>query len=128
MSETNRVDEIQQVVVKLPLISRREIQTKVVVGSGETVVMGGLIDTISQETFHRVPILGSVPVLGKLFQRMDTTEENRNLLVFVTATVLSERGESLYAVGEEIPAAPSSGTEPAGPRDPVPETIAAPRP
>lgn len=92
---TNTVNEIQQVTVKLPIISRREIQTKVVVRSGDTVVMGGLIDTVEQETVHKVPYLSEVPVLGKLFQRLDATEETRNLLVFVTATVMSESGESL---------------------------------
>ncbi len=89
--------DIEQVVVKLPIISRREIQTKVVVASGETVVMGGLVDTVKQETKQSVPFLGAIPVLGKLFQRLDVTEEKRNLLVFVTATVVSERGESVIA-------------------------------
>ncbi len=86
---------IRQVVVKLPRISRREVQTKVVVDSGETVVMGGLIRTVSQDTKHRVPVLGSLPLVGPLFRRTDVTEERRNLLIFVTATVISERGESL---------------------------------
>ncbi len=89
--------DIEQIVVKLPIISRREIQTKVVVGSGETVVMGGLVDTVKQETRQSVPFLGAIPLLGKLFQRMDVTEQKRNLLVFVTATVVSERGESVIA-------------------------------
>ncbi len=88
---------IRQVVAKLPIISRREVQTKVVVESGETVVLGGLIDTVTQETRHRVPVLGSLPLLGSLFRRTEQTEQNKNLLIFVTATVLSERGESLRA-------------------------------
>ena len=92
-----RFVDIEQVVVKLPIISRREIQTKVVVDSGETVVMGGLVDTVKQETKQSVPFLGSIPILGKLFQRLDITEQKRNLLVFVTATVVSERGESVVA-------------------------------
>ena len=96
--------EIRQVVVKLPRISRREVQTKVVVDSGETVVMGGLIRTVSQETVRRVPILGSLPLLGPLFRRTDATEEQRNLIIFVTATVISERGESLIPLVR--PAAP----------------------
>jgi type IV pilus assembly protein PilQ len=96
--------EIRQVVVKLPRISRREVQTKVVVDSGETVVMGGLIRTVSQDTVRRVPILGSLPLLGPLFRRTDATEEQRNLIIFVTATVISERGESL--VPQVRPAAP----------------------
>jgi type II secretory pathway component GspD/PulD (secretin) len=40
-------------------------------------------------------VLGSLPGVGRLFRRTDNTEENKNLLVFVTATVISERGESL---------------------------------
>jgi len=60
--------------------------------------MGGLIETVKQETLHKVPILGSIPLLGKLFRRIDAVEQRRNLLVFVTATVVSERGESLMPV------------------------------
>ncbi|MEX2607029.1 MAG: hypothetical protein WD708_06755 [Kiritimatiellia bacterium] len=93
--EVGNSDQIRQVVVKLPRIARREVQTKVVVESGETVVMGGLIRTISQDTVRKVPILGSLPLIGNLFKRTDTTEERRNLIIFVTATVISERGESL---------------------------------
>lgn len=93
--EDEENQRIQQVVVKLPRIARREVQTKVVVDSGETVVMGGLIRTVSQDTVHRVPILGSLPIIGGLFRRTDVTEDRRNLLIFVTATVISERGESL---------------------------------
>jgi type II secretory pathway component GspD/PulD (secretin) len=89
---------IDQVVVKLPVIARREVQTKVQVKSGETVVMGGLIDTVTQDTKHKIPILGSIPGLGRLFRRDDVTEERRNLLVFVTATVISDRGESLVTL------------------------------
>jgi type IV pilus assembly protein PilQ len=99
-------EDIRRVVVKLPIINRREIQTKVVVRSGDTVVMGGLIDSVQQETVHKVPFLGDIPGLGKLFQRLDVTEESRNLLVFVTATILSESGESL------VPLAPARPLQP----------------
>ncbi len=86
---------LQQVSVKLPTISRREVQTKVVVQSGETVVMGGLIEVVSTDTEHRIPLLGHLPIIGQLFRRKDTIEQRRNLIIFVTATVISERGESL---------------------------------
>lgn len=94
---------LQQVEVKLPTISRREVQTKVVVQSGETVAMGGLIEVVSTDREHRVPLLGHLPLIGQLFRRVDTVEQRRNLLIFVTATVISERGESLIpsaAAGE----------------------------
>jgi type IV pilus assembly protein PilQ len=91
---TNKVT-IHQVAIKLPLIVRREVQTKVIVQTGETVVMGGLIDSVKQSTVHKVPFLSDIPLLGKLFTRVDVTEENENLLIFVTASVVSERGETL---------------------------------
>ncbi len=88
-------NNLQQVEVKLPTISRREVQTKVVVQSGETVVMGGLIEVVSTDQEHRIPVLGHLPIIGQLFRRKDTVEQRRNLIIFVTATVISERGESL---------------------------------
>lgn len=90
--------EIQQLEVKLPQFTRREIQTRVSVESGQTVVMGGLIDNVSQETVQKIPFLGSIPYVGRFFQDRQTTEEVRNLIIFVTATVISDRGESLLPV------------------------------
>lgn len=95
ITATDEQSTIRQVVVKLPVVSRKEVQTKVIVESGETVVLGGLIDTVTQDTVHKVPFLGDVPLLGKLFQRRDVTQHNQNLLIFVTAKVISERGETL---------------------------------
>jgi len=92
---TNSTDNIRQVVAKLPIFSRKEIQTKVITDSGETVVLGGLISTVKQETMHAVPFLSKLPLIGALFRRLDVTEQRRNLLIFVTATVISERGEKL---------------------------------
>ena len=89
--------KIGQVVAKLPRIIRQEVQTKVIVQSGETVVMGGLISSVKQNTVHKIPFLSDIPVIGKLFTRLDETEENENLLIFVTASVVSERGETLVA-------------------------------
>ncbi len=94
-SVDNSSNSLQQVAVKLPTISRREIQTKVIVQSGETVVMGGLIEVVSTDVEHRIPLLGHLPLIGQLFRRRDTVEQRRNLIIFVTATVISERGESL---------------------------------
>jgi type IV pilus assembly protein PilQ len=86
---------IQQVTVKLPIIKRQEVQTKVITQSGETVVMGGLVTSVKQKTLHKIPFLSDIPLLGPLFTRLDETEHNENLLIFVTATVISERGETL---------------------------------
>ncbi len=102
-----------QVEIKLPTIERREIQTKVVVDSGETVVMGGLITSAISKNTKKIPILGDIPILGKLFQSKSSTEIRKNLIIFVTATVLSSRGENVFtteAVGlnQQIPVSPSN--------------------
>lgn len=88
---------IRQVVVKLPVFTRQEVATKLTVQSGDTVVMGGLIRSVEQETVHKVPVLGDLPLLGSLFRRTGVTEHRKNLLIFVTATVISDRGESLVS-------------------------------
>lgn len=108
---TNKVN-IYQVAVKLPRIIRREVQTKVIVQTGETVVMGGLIDSVKQNTLHKVPFLSDIPLIGRLFTRVDETEENENLLIFVTASVVSERGETLIAQEKGSEPLPASGKTP----------------
>ncbi|MEM7396352.1 MAG: hypothetical protein AAF492_28790, partial [Verrucomicrobiota bacterium] len=89
---------VNRLPVRLPVFSKREVKTKVIVQSGETVVLGGLIDTVDQEVNNDLPFLSDIPVAGKLFQRNDSTETRLNLLIFVTATVISDRGESLVPI------------------------------
>jgi type II secretory pathway component GspD/PulD (secretin) len=69
-----------------------------VVQSGETVVMGGLITSQETRTQNSVPFLSSIPFLGRFFQSEQIDDQKRNLLVFVTATILSDRGENLVPV------------------------------
>ncbi len=79
--------------IKLPQSRDQEISTRVVVQSGETVVMGGVIEN-EQTTFtEAVPILGKLPVIGAAFRTKTEISRPRYLLIFVTATLLSESGE-----------------------------------
>ncbi len=93
-------------IVRLPIFRRSRIETEMIVRSGETVVMGGLITSSESRTENRVPILSSIPIIGRLFRRDGVEIRRSNLLIFVTATILSERGETL------IPVTPTAG--PAG--------------
>ena len=85
-------------LMRLPIFREQDMTTKVIVQSGETVVLGGLITTIESKKVSKVPILGSIPLIGSLFRHENIEELNQNLLVFVTATLLSQRGESLVPV------------------------------
>lgn len=85
-------------VVKLPIFRRSLIETEVVVQSGETVMMGGLITSQETKTLNGVPFLSSIPFLGRFFQSEQIDDQKRNLMIFVTATILSDRGENLVPV------------------------------
>ncbi len=84
---------IKDFEIRLPESRDQELATRVVVNSGETVVMGGVME-MEQTTFtEAVPILGSLPIIGAAFRRQTEFERPRYLLIFVTATLLSESGE-----------------------------------
>ncbi len=90
-------------LVKLPIFRKSVIETEVIVHSGETVIMGGLISSSETKTRHSVPFLSAIPFLGRFFEHDNVDETKQNLLVFVTATIISERGESLVPIGGETP-------------------------
>lgn len=86
-------DEVAQ-LINLPLygtvpeINRREVNTAVLVGDGETVVIGGVYEFTDRESVSKVPFLGDIPFLGNLFKKRGRSKEKAELLVFVTPKVL----------------------------------------
>ncbi|PKI13177.1 type II secretion system secretin GspD [Colwellia sp. 12G3] len=83
-------------------INKREIKTTVMADSGDTVVLGGLIDEDVQESVQKVPILGDIPIIGHLFKSTTNSTRKRNLMVFLRATIvrdsalMTEISESKY--------------------------------
>ncbi len=77
-----------------PTIAKREIQTTVTVPDGSTVVLGGLIRQDRVRRIARVPVLGSIPVLGRLFRYTQDRTQRSNLLVFVTPKVVGDAAEA----------------------------------
>jgi type IV pilus assembly protein PilQ len=93
-------DSVGQVIVggagqQVPSIDTREITTQVLVNDGQTVVLGGILETERRETEKKVPYLGDVPVLGRLFKTTGKTNNKDELLIFVTPKILRE-GVSVY--------------------------------
>jgi len=78
-----------------PVIDTRTTQTSVVIKSGETIVIGGLIREQEEVTKRKIPVLGDIPGLGELFKTHHSTIQKKNLLIFLTATVLNSRGEPI---------------------------------
>ena len=72
------------------ITNKREITTQILTSDGGTVVLGGLIEDSVQTGERRVPILGSIPVLGHLFRSQTSSKTKTNLLVFIRATIVRD--------------------------------------
>ena len=76
----------------IPVISSTKMKTTVTIGNGETIAMGGLIQTEESDSISKVPILGDLPGVGKLFRSSEKSFDRKNLMVFVTARLISAKG------------------------------------
>lgn len=79
-----------------PVFSIRRVQTEVTIWDGATVVMGGLTREHAVRFNDRVPILGDIPLLGRLFRNEGESTQKRNLLIFVTANLVSPGGSPSF--------------------------------
>jgi type IV pilus assembly protein PilQ len=86
---------VQSGGVGVPSIDTREISTQVLVNDGQTVVLGGILETEERNTETKVPWLGDVPVLGNLFKQTRKVNNKDELLIFVTPKILHE-GVNVY--------------------------------
>lgn len=75
-----------------PIFSTREVTTKVTVWDGATLVMGGLTREEVKKTSDKVPVLGDIPFIGRAFRSKGESSSKRNLLIFVTANLVSPGG------------------------------------
>ena len=76
-------------VEQRPMVSTRSTSTNVRVKNGETLLIGGLIFDTDDEDVSKVPFLGDLPLIKNLFNYRNTTREQRELLIFITPTVVS---------------------------------------
>ncbi|MEO0124402.1 MAG: secretin and TonB N-terminal domain-containing protein [candidate division WOR-3 bacterium] len=72
----------------LPEIARRQISTTVNLKDGETIGIGGLIQTSNVESRESIPILGDIPIIGRLFSHTTTTQEETELVIYITPRVM----------------------------------------
>ena len=72
------------------ITNKREIETTVLVDNNQIIVLGGLIDEDVQEVVSKVPILGSIPLFGRIFQSSSTSTSTKNLMVFLKPTILND--------------------------------------
>ncbi|MFA7553424.1 MAG: type II secretion system secretin GspD [Spongiibacteraceae bacterium] len=76
-----------------PITNERKIDTKILADTGQTIVLGGLIEDNVSEVVKKVPVLGSLPVIGALFRSTSTSVGKKHLLVFLRATIVRDKRE-----------------------------------
>ena len=75
---------------QVPTIDTTELQTRILVSNGETVVLGGVYDQFDLQTETKVPFLGDIPFLGRLFKSTSVTREKQETLIFITPRILAD--------------------------------------
>jgi general secretion pathway protein D len=86
----------------LPHFRAREVVTSVTVWDSQTVVLGGLITDVVTKVKDQVPMLGSLPLIGRLFQSQSASKTKKNLMIFVTPTIINPDG-TRYHSDDEMP-------------------------
>ena len=104
---------ISNTTVTSPVIDTRSLESNVLIKSGDTLAIGGLLQDESLKQRAKVPVLGDIPVLGYLFQEHVNARTKRNLLVFITPTIIKQG----YGTGleDQVSGLKNSGEEFADP-------------
>jgi type IV pilus assembly protein PilQ len=83
--------DYENAVLGVPPIKKNEVNAKVLVNDGETIVIGGVFSNTQSKSVEKVPLLGDIPFVGRLF-RKDTVQDSKNeLLVFVTPRIMNNQ-------------------------------------
>lgn len=109
--------------VALPRLRVRQVTTSSIVWDGQTIVLGGLISESVSKVKDKVPILGDLPLLGRLFRSEGSSSKKKNLVIFVTPTIIDPAGNRLHtddnlpfdpnSVPAQVPFAPTAEAAPA---------------
>ena len=92
VENNSRGDLIAFTGTSVPIINKRKAETQVLVREGDRLVIGGVTQNVQQKTVRKVPLMGDIPVLGWLFKQREDFETGRELVVFLTPSILRTDG------------------------------------
>ncbi|HUB52186.1 MAG TPA: pilus assembly protein N-terminal domain-containing protein [Terracidiphilus sp.] len=98
VSALDYTNEVTLAGFTVPGLTDRKVNTEVELKDGQSFIIGGLLDNTETESFQKIPFLGDIPILGKLFQSMQKTRNNTELLVIVTPEVVAP-----IPAGQDLP-------------------------
>jgi type IV pilus assembly protein PilQ len=78
--------------VSVPIINRRKAETQVLIKEGDRLVIGGVTQGVASTTVRKVPIFGDIPIFGWLFKQKENSEIGRELVIFVTPSIVAGQG------------------------------------
>ncbi len=99
--EVSALDYTNEVTIsgfEVPGITTRKVNTEVELRDGQSFIIGGLLNNTETQSFQKIPFLGDIPILGKLFTTMTRTKNNNELMVIVTPEVVAP-----IPAGQELP-------------------------
>jgi pilus assembly protein CpaC len=99
VSALDYTNEVNISGFEVPGLTSRRVNTEVELADGESFMIGGLLDKSTTDTFNKIPFIGDIPILGKLFQSEQKTKNDTELIVIVTPEIVSP-----MAAGEPLPA------------------------
>jgi general secretion pathway protein D len=93
-----------------PIFNTRKVTTTIVIWDGQTVVMGGLIREQLTKHKDKIPLLGDLPLIGRLFRSDGEYSQKKNLMIFVTARLVDPSGKPIHSANAlGVEAAPVGG-------------------
>ena len=88
--------QILPVSIRKPVIAARTIDTKITIYDGETIVLGGILKDTTKTINERVPFIGEIPLIGRMFQSIGTESSKVNLLIFLTCRLVKPDGTAFF--------------------------------
>ena len=82
----------------LPIFRHREVVSSCVIWDGQTVVLGGLLSENVSKTKDKVPMLGDLPFVGRLFRSESSKTQKKNLIIFVTPKIIDPAGNLVHTM------------------------------
>ncbi len=86
--QVNQDRPSSHIVLGVPAITTRQISSDILAKNGQTIVLGGIFESGKGDTTQRIPFLSKIPVIGRLFQDQNRTENKRELLIFITPKII----------------------------------------
>ncbi|RME15952.1 MAG: hypothetical protein D6797_05540, partial [Bdellovibrio sp.] len=99
---SKRTVSAKQLADAAVVIDERSVKTEIVLKSGETAVIGGLMKDIESEEESKVPVLGDIPILGWLFKARSVEKRKSNLIIFITPTIVRSDQDNRRILEEKI--------------------------